>query len=302
MLTINRLIYRWIDNRFLGGCSSYNSLDIRKSCRSKLQARNVFATHNIPHAKGDTFLSPFKAVRFARTHGFPLVVKPNVSGFSRGSHFPLTNYQELLLAMFWAKMWWPVSVVEEYLEGKNYRIVVVKEGIMSVIRRYPPFIDGDGKSSINLLIDSENELRKSMDLYPVIHPIPKDRKIVKYLKKKDLSLDSIPVKDERVQLFSRISLAPGGVVETIDKTSLTNDNRQLFEGILEHFGANILGIDAIFEKGIDQSYQQQKTILLEVNSRPYLKMHDVPRYGGREDLKPYYDRLNSLAVKQQDIF
>ena len=302
MLTINRLVYKWIDSRFLGGCSSYNSLDIRKSCRSKLQARTAFATHNIPHAKGDTFLSPFKAVRFARTHGFPLVVKPNVSGFSRGSHFPLTNYKELLLAMFWAKMWWPVSVVEEYLEGKNYRIVVVKEGIMSVIRRYPPFIDGDGKSSINLLIDSENELRKSMDLYPVIHPIPKDRKIVKYLKKKDLSLDSIPVKDERVQLFSRISLAPGGVVETIDKTSLTNDNRQLFEGILEHFGANILGIDAIFEKGIDQSYQQQKTILLEVNSRPYLKMHDVPRYGGREDLKPYYDRLNSLAVKQQDIF
>jgi len=302
MLTINRLVYKWIDSRFLGGCSSYNSLDIRKSCRSKLQARTVFATHNIPHAKGETFFSPFKAVRFARTHGFPLVVKPNVSGFSRGSHFPLTNYKELLLAMFWAKMWWPVSVVEQYLEGKNYRIVVVKEGIMSVIRRYPPFVDGDGKSSISSLIDRENELRKSMDLYPVIHPIPKDRKIVRYLKKKNLTLNSIPVEGERVQLFNRISLAPGGVIETIDKTSLPGDNRELFEGILEHFSANILGIDAIFEKGIDQSYRQQKTILLEVNSRPYLKMHDVPRYGGREDLKPYYDRLNSLAVKKQDIF
>lgn len=302
MLTINRLVYKRIDSRFLGGCSSYNSLDIRKSCRSKLQARTVFAKHNIPHAKGETFFSPFKAVRFARTHGFPLVVKPNVSGFSRGSHFPLTSYKELLLAMFWAKMWWPVSVVEQYLEGKNYRIVVVKEGIMSVIRRYPPFVDGDGKSSINLLIDRENELRKSMDLYPVIHPIPKDRKIVRYLKKKDLNLVSIPVEGERVQLFNRISLAPGGVIETIDKTSLPGDNRELFEGILEHFGANILGIDAIFEKGIDQSYRQQKTILLEVNSRPYLKMHDVPRYGEREDLKPYYDRLNSLVVKQQDTF
>lgn len=302
MLTINRLVYKWVDSHFLGGCSSYNSLDIRKSCRSKLQARTVFAAHNIPHAKGETFFSPFKAVRFARTHGFPLVVKPNVSGFSRGSHFPLTSYKELLMAMFRAKMWWPVSVVEQYLEGKNYRIVVVKEGIMSVIRRYPPFVDGDGKSSINLLIDRENELRKSMDLYPVIHPIPKDRKIIRYLKKKDLNLDSIPVEGERVQLFNRISLAPGGVIETIDKTSLPGDNRELFEEILDHFGANILGIDAIFEKGIDQSYRQQKTILLEVNSRPYLKMHDVPRYGRKEDLKPYYEKLNSLAVKQQDIF
>ena len=179
MLTIKRLIYKWVDRRFLGDCSSYNSLSIRKSCRSKLQARNVFEACNIPHAKGTTFLSPLKAVRFARVHGFPLVVKPNVSGFSRGSHFPITSLKELLLAIFWAKMWWPVTVVEQYLEGKNYRIVVVKEGIMSVIQRYPPFVDGDGKSSISTLIDRENDLRESMGLYPVIHPISKDRKVIR---------------------------------------------------------------------------------------------------------------------------
>ena len=302
MLTVKRLVYKWIDSRFLGGCSSYNSLDIRKSCRSKLQAREVFAAYDIPHAKGDTFLTPYRAVKFARTHGFPLVVKPNVSGFSRGSHFPITGFRELLSATILAKIWWPVSVVEQYLEGKNYRIVVVKEGIMSVIRRYPPFVDGDGHRSISGLIDRENELRQSMDLFPVIHPIPKDRKVRHYLKKNNLTLEAVPAKGERVQLFNRISLAPGGVIETIDKNSLAEENRKLFERILDHFGANILGIDAIFEKGIEQSYRRQKAILLEVNSRPYLKMHDVPRYGEKEDLKPYYDRLDNLVVQQQDIY
>jgi len=302
MLTVKRLVYKWIDSRFLGGCSSYNSLDIRKSCRSKLQAREVFAAYDIPHAKGDTFLNPYKAVKFARTHGFPLVVKPNVSGFSRGSHFPITGFRELLSAAILAKIWWPVSVVEQYLEGKNYRIVVVKEGIMSVIRRYSPFVDGDGSRSISDLIDRENDIRQSMGLFPVIHPIPKDRKVRRYLKKNSLTLHSIPGKGERVQLFNRISLAPGGVIETIDKNSLAEENRKLFEGILDHFGANILGIDAIFEKGIEQSHRQQKAILLEVNSRPYLKMHDVPRYGEKEDLKPYYDRLDNLVVQQQDIY
>lgn len=302
MLSIKRLVYKWVDRRFLAGCSSYNSLSIRQSCRSKQQARDVFKVCNIPHAKGTTFWGPLKAVRFARMHGFPLVVKPNVSGFSRGSHFPLTSFKELLQAIFWAKMWWPVSVVEQYLEGKNYRIVVVKEGIMSVIRRYPPFVDGDGKSSISTLIDRENDLRECMGLYPVIHPISKDRKVVKYLKKSNMTLDSIPGKGERIRLFSRISLAPGGVVEIIDKNSLPRENRELFEGILSYFGANILGIDAIFEKGIEHSYRSQKAILLEVNSRPYLKMHDVPRFGQAEDLKPFYDRLNSMAVNQQDIY
>jgi len=302
MLTVKRLVYKWIDRRFLGGCSSYNTLDIRKNCRSKLQAREVFAAFNIPHAKGDIFINPYKAVKFARTHGFPLVVKPNVSGFSRGSHFPITGFRELLSAIFLAKMWWPVSVVEQYLEGKNYRVVVVREGIMSVIRRYPPFVDGDGRNSISRLVDRENDLRESMDLFPVIHPIPKDRKIRHYLKKRNLTLESVPADGERVQLFNRISLAPGGVIETIDKNSLAEDNRKLFEGILDHFGANILGIDAIFEKGIEQSCRQQKAILLEVNSRPYLKMHDVPRYGQKEDLTPCYNRLDNLVVQQQDIY
>lgn len=302
MKTLKRLIYTWIDKRFLGGCSSYNSLAVRKSCRSKLQARVVFAENDIPHAAGTTFVNPLKAVRFARKHGYPLVVKPNVSGFSRGSHFPIETIPELLRACFFAKGWWPVSVVEQYLEGSNYRVVVVKGEIMSVIRRYPPFVDGDGSSSISELIDMENQTREDMHLGPVIHPIPKDRRITRYLGRQGLHLASVPAAGERVRLFNRISLAPGGVVEIIDKNRLPEENRDLFLKTLDLFGANILGIDAIFAEGIETSYRKQKTILLEVNSRPYLKMHDFPRFGKAEDLSRYYQQLSRINVDQGDIF
>jgi len=302
MKAIKRLLYSWIDKRFLGGCSSYNSLAVRKSCRSKLQARKVFAAHDIPHAKGMTFINPLKAIRFAQEHRFPLVVKPNVSGFSRGSHFPITNYQELYRAIFYAKGWWPVSVIEQYQEGKNYRVLVADGEIMSVIRRYPPFVDGDGQSTIGQLIDKENVIRGQMQLGPVIHPIPRDRRIVGYLKKQQLSLDSVPALATRISLFNRIALAPGGVVEVIDKMSLPQENRKLFLKVLSLFKANILGIDAIFERGIEENYSSQKAILLEVNSRPYLKMHDFPRFGQAEDLSAYYAKLASLEVGEQDIF
>ncbi|WP_457577580.1 hypothetical protein [Desulfomarina sp.] len=204
--------------------------------------------------------------------------------------------------MIRARIWWPFSVVEQFLEGKNYRILVVREGIMSVIRRYPPFVDGDGSSTIGELIDRENAVRKKMGLFPVIHPIPKDRRIKSWLKKKEMSLESIPEKGVRVPLFNRIALAPGGVVEIIDKDTLPQENRQLFETILDYFDANILGIDAIFKEGIEKSYRDQQCILLEVNSRPYLKMHDFPRFGEAEDLSPFYDRLNSLEIAEQDVF
>ncbi len=302
MKKIKQLLYSWIDRTFLGGCSSYNTLATRKSCRSKKQARDVFQRHGIPHARGDIFYTPWGAVKFVRKYGFPVVIKPNVSGFSRGSYFPLTSYFSVIKAAILVKVWWPSSVIEQYLEGNNYRIVVVKDEIMSVIQRYPPFVIGDGSATIGELIDRENEIRHQMRLYPVMHPIEKNGNIVRYLKKKNISLTSIPGKDEQVTLFNRISLAPGGVVEIIDKHSIHPDNTALFLRILPLFGANILGVDAIFAKGITISHKEQDVIFLEVNSRPYLKMHDYPRYGEKQDLSPYYVALDSLDVQEKDIF
>lgn len=302
MRGLRKVIYSWIDRTFLGGCSSYNSLDVRKSCRSKFQAREMFRRNDIPHARGTTFFNPFTAIRFAQQNGFPLVVKPNVSGFSRGSHFPIRNFKELYRAIFLARLWWPVSVVEQYLEGSNYRVLVVKGEIMSVIRRYPPFVDGDGVSRISELIDRENATRDEMGLLPVIHHIEKNKKVIAYLKEQGLSLDSVIETSRRVHLFNRIALAPGGVVEIVDVGKIPEVNQKMFLKVLEHFQANILGIDAIFEEGIEKDYRTQRSILLEVNSRPYMKMHHYPRYGTPQDLSRYYNLLDELHIEEQDVF
>jgi D-alanine-D-alanine ligase-like ATP-grasp enzyme len=302
MKDFKKIIYSWISERYMNGCSSYNNLEVRKSCRSKEQARAVFSQGNVPHAKGLIFLNPLRAHRFAKQHGFPLVIKPNVSGYSRGSYFPINNFAELWKAIFLAKIWWPTTVVEQYLKGCNYRVVAIEGELMSVIERYPPTVTGDGIHSINELIDKENEIRKAMQLHPCISPIPKNEQTVNFLKKRNYTLDTVPPEDEDVILFYRISLAPGGTVRTIDKETIPEINRQLFLDVLDMFDANILGIDVIFEKGIEYSYMEQKCIFLEVNSRPYLKMHDYPRYGEKEDLSPYFAKLNQLDISNADTF
>jgi D-alanine-D-alanine ligase-like ATP-grasp enzyme len=302
MKSLKQIIYSWVEKKFLGGCSDYNSLSTRKSCRSKKQAREMFLKNSIPHAKGEIFYGLVKPFRFVMRHGFPVVVKPNVSGFSRGSYFPINSYYELLKAVIAVKIWWPSSVIEQYLEGKNYRIVVVKDEIMSVIQRFPPFVIGDGRSTIEELIDMENNIRSQMKLDPVIHPIKKSFKIARFLKKKKLSFLSIPAEKETITLYNRIALAPGGIIETLDKKSMHEQNKALFMKIPPYFNANILGIDAIFEKGIDIPYTDQRVIFLEVNSRPYLKMHDYPRYGKKQDLDRFYDVLNTIEIQGKGIY
>ena len=295
-------IYHWISQRYMHGCSSYNDLEVRRSCRSKEQGRAKFAVGGLPHARGLIFFNPFKAIDFAREYGFPLVIKPNVSGYSRGSYFPINNFRQLWKAIFLARIWWPTTVIEQYLKGANYRVVVIEGKVMSVIQRYPPFVIGNGKDSIAALIDAENAVREEMQLYGGMFPIQKNQQTENHLKKQGLSFDSVPAKDEHIELYFRVALAPGGIVRTIDKTTIHADNIKLFLDTLRLFNANILGVDIIFENSIEQSHKDQKAILLEVNSRPYLKMHDYPRYGEKEDLSAYYSELDQLDISQSDTF
>lgn len=295
-------IYAWISHRYMHGCSNYNDVNVRRGCRSKEQGRAKFAEGDLPHARGLVFFNPWSAHRFAKTHGFPLVIKPNVSGYSRGSYFPINSFTELWKAIVLAKLWWPTTVVEQYLKGANYRVVVVKGKIMSVIQRYPPFVIGNGTDSIAELIDAENKTREEMQLFGGMFPIQKSRQILEHLKKQGFNFSSVPAKDESVELFFRVALAPGGVVRTVDQDSIHADNLELFLKTIDLFKANILGVDIIFERGIEESYRHQKCILLEVNSRPYLKMHDYPRYGEKQNLDAYYNELDKLDVSQPDSF
>ncbi|NRA24685.1 MAG: cyanophycin synthetase [Oleispira sp.] len=308
MQAMKKKIYHWISQHFMDGCSSYNDLAVRRRCRSKEQARAVFAQAKVPHAKGLIFLNPLKAHQFAKQYGFPLVIKPNVSGFSRGSYFPINSYGQLWKAIFLAKLWWPTTVVEQYLLGKNYRVVVVKGSdnhqgeLMSVIERFSPYVQGDGLQTIDQLIDEENGVRKTMGLFPVIHPLSKGKVTQRFLAKYAYSLATVPKKGEIVPLFYRISLAPGGVVSIIDQQSIPQVNKDLFTDVLAMFDANILGIDVIMAQGINTPYDQQDCILLEVNSRPYLKMHDYPRFGQKEDLSRYFSHLDQFEINQADVF
>ena len=302
MKSVRAMIYGWISEKYMHDCSNYNTLEVRKSCRSKAQGREVFARNDVPHARGTIFLWPMKAIRFAQEHGFPLVVKPNVSGYSRGSYFPIDNYRQLWRAIILAKVWWPTTVIEQYLKGANYRVLTTGKKMISVIRRYPPFIIGNGQDSIDKLIDKENAIRKEMDLHPVIYPLQKSDQVIRHLNSSGRTLQTVPADGEHVELFHRVALAPGGVVEIVDQKTIPKDNEELFYKVVKLFNANVFGIDVIFEKGIETSFREQKCIFIEVNSRPYMKMHHYPRYGQAEDFSSDLEELDKLEIVDKDIF
>lgn len=299
---IMRLLYRFISHFFLSDCSDYNTLAVRRACRSKDQARQAFKKNKLPYAQGRTFISPISAFKFAQQYGFPLVVKPNVGGFSRGAYFPIKNKTQLLKAAINVKKYWAVSMIEKYLLGKNYRVVMTKFGVMSILRRYPPFVIGDAQKNIGTLIDEENLIRKKMNLAPVTQPIPKNYAIKRHLKAQNMSFTSVPDANEKIYLHHKISLKLGSSVKAIETSALSHNNQQDLQLILKFFDANILGIDLICQQGIEVDFNAQKCIFLELNSRPFLKMHDNPRYGKIQDLTPFYQQLKQLKITDNEQY
>lgn len=65
-MKIKQVIYKYIEEKFMNGCSDYNSLSVRRASRSKKQARDMFAANNIPYAKGKIFINPYTAYKFAQ--------------------------------------------------------------------------------------------------------------------------------------------------------------------------------------------------------------------------------------------
>lgn|GEM_PF-6708494 len=50
-MKLKQVIYKYIEEKYMNGCSDYNSLEVRRASRSKKQARNMFAANGIPYAK-----------------------------------------------------------------------------------------------------------------------------------------------------------------------------------------------------------------------------------------------------------
>jgi cyanophycin synthetase len=299
---MKHLLHKFLSRFFLSGCSDYNTLEVRRACRSKAKARASFEENKLPYAQGVSFINPIVAFKFVKKHGFPLVVKPNVGGFSRGAYFPIENKRQLLRACIGVKKWWPVSIVEQYLLGKNYRVVVTKFGIMSILRRYPPFVIGDGIKNIGDLIDEENTTRNEMNLAPVSQGIPKNLAIKSHLKRQKMDFSSVPTAGKKIYLHYKISLNLGSSVEIIDKSILTPANEASLKQSLSYFDANVLGVDVICKQGIEVDFSKQECIFLELNSRPFLLMHDKPRYGKREDLSGFYNKLNQITLTDNEKY
>lgn len=214
--------------------------------------------------------------------GYPLVIKPISSGMGNGVTADIRDDAELIMAFNKAIQFSQRGViVEKFIPGNDYRLAVFGGKVQWIAKRSPAKITGDGITSIQNLIISENKYRSELPIGNGLQQIPLDSNLIDFLKKQNLSLGSVLTKNMIISLSSIANVSKGGSVEEI-LSSIHRDNIEMAESIARAFRMDALGIDFI-SKDISISWRDTPSAVIEVNGTPGIFYDD--RAGRILDIK-----------------
>jgi cyanophycin synthetase len=108
----------------------------------------------IPSPRGELVRSDGDAAAMARRMGYPVVLKPLDGNHGRGVMINLSTNEEVIRAFPAARNESRDGrvILERFLTGKDYRILVVNNQVVAVAERVPAHVIGDGIHTVAELI------------------------------------------------------------------------------------------------------------------------------------------------------
>ena len=225
--------------------------------------------------------------------GFPLVIKPVDGNHGRGITVDIQNYDDALIAFRQAKESSKrgAIIVEKYITGSDYRLLVINNKLVAGALRSPAHVIGDGKSTVQELIDIVNsDPRRGYGHENILTQITVNELTKTILKDKNYFLDTVIEKGEVLVLKDTANLSTGGTAEDI--TDIIHPaNVSMAERISKIIDLDICGID-IMTTDISKPLSETGGAVLEVNAGPGFRMHLAPTKGlPRNVAAPVIDKL-----------
>lgn len=238
---------------------------------NKEVSKKVLSENGINVPKGGFFDSEAKALAaYDDFSKIKVAVKPNLTNFGIGISFVEPGKRDKYeAAVKEAFKHGSTVIVEEFVEGEEYRFLVIDYKNLSVLNRIPANVSGDGKHTISQLIDIKNADPKFYKFFNT-YTLKKGEAEKAFLKAQGLSMSSIPKKGERVFTRRNSNVATGG--DPIDMTDVIGEKfKKIAAQAAEVVEARLCGVDMVIN-GDDYS-------ILEINFNPALQMHEFPVAG-----------------------
>ena len=236
----------------------------------------------MPVPKGSVAGDEDEAVEIAEDLGWPVVVKPLDASHGRGVLTNIRSEDELRLAYKDALKFRDDVIVEQFLEGYDFRFLVIAGRFICAAQRVPAFVVGDGKRTIEELVDEVNrDPRRGIGHEKILTKIEIDDLSLALLSRRDLTPKSVPEAGETVYLKATANLSTGGISRDVTD-SVHPSNIHLMERIARIVGLDIAGIDVI-SPSVEHPIAEVGGGIVEVNAAPGFRMHTDPTEGTPRD-------------------
>ncbi len=264
----------------IGNKTSCVGVDI--SC-DKLLTKQMLKAQNIPVADGQKILNLFGLLQEAERIGYPVVLKPQSGNKGNGVILNIKNHKQLVDAYINLRKSQKDIIIEKYIQGRDYRICVVDYKVVAVALRVAPFVIGNGKDNLKTLIDIINEdPLRGEDHEKALTKIKIDTELISCLLKREIQLEYVPKKGEKVFLRENANLSTGGIaIDCTDK--ICEENIEYCINAAKILGLDICGID-ICAKDIGIPLNEGNGVVLEINAAPGIRMHQYPSKGKKRDV------------------
>jgi cyanophycin synthetase len=208
----------------------------------------------------------------------PVVVKPKDGNQGKGVTVNISTREQLNAAYAAASAISDEVLVEKYIPGSDFRLLVVGNQLVAAARREPPLVIGDGTNTVQALVDQVNsDPRRGSGHATSLTKIRIDDIAVSCLAEQQLTLDSVAGKGVRVILRNNANLSTGGTA-----TDVTDDvHPDLAASAVtaaQMVGLDICGIDVVCDSVL-QPLEEQGGGIVEANAAPGLRMHLQPSFG-----------------------
>ncbi len=239
--------------------------------------KRLLASAGVPVPTGRPVTDFADACLVAEEIGWPVVVKPRDGNQGKGVTVNIVSTDHLEIAYKVAAEHGEV-MVERYLPGNDFRLLVVGDRLVAAARRDPPHVIGDGVHTVRQLVDKVNEdPRRGEGHATSLTKIRFDEIAVARLQVQGLKPDDVPEKGRRVIMRNNANLSTGGTA-----TDVTDDVHPEVAAraiaAAQTIGLEICGVDVLAES-VHLPLEDQNGGIVEVNAAPGLRMHLSPSYG-----------------------
>ncbi|MBS1772499.1 MAG: cyanophycin synthetase [Bacteroidetes bacterium] len=270
--------------------STTSSIAVEIAC-DKEETKNLLEAAEIPVPRGRIIYDEEDLKAAIDKIGYPIVTKPVDGNHGKGATTNIKTWEDAVVGLQAAKKYSRGVICEKFIVGRDFRLLVINYKFVAAALRTPAAVIGDGKSTIQQLIDKVNEdPRRGYGHEKVLTSIKVDDFTMDILNKKGYTLETVIADKEELWLKPTANLSTGGTAT--DVTDFVHPtNVFMAERIARIIGLDICGID-IMAPDLSVPITENGGAILEVNAAPGFRMHLDPTDGlPRNVAEPVIDML-----------